>query len=88
MQQMMIHVEDTSMNTAKVFTSGRSQAVRIPKEYRFDVDEVFINKIGDTVMLTPVKSLAAAFEEGAHLLSDDYLMDGIPEAKPSERLKL
>ncbi len=31
------------MAIAKIFTDGRSQAVRIPKEYRFDVDEVFIN---------------------------------------------
>ena len=32
------------MEIAKVFTNGRSQAVRIPKEYRFDVDELYINK--------------------------------------------
>ena len=37
------------MKTAKVFTSGRSQAVRIPKEYRFDSEEVFINRVGDTI---------------------------------------
>ena len=37
------------MEIAKVFTNGRSQAVRIPKEYRFDVDELYINKIGETV---------------------------------------
>ena len=42
------------METTRVFTNGRSQAVRIPKEYRFAVDEVYINKIGDTVMLTPI----------------------------------
>ena len=76
------------METAKVFTSGRSQAVRIPKEYRFDVDEVFINRIGETVVLTPVKSLAAAFEEGARMLTDDYLADGIPDSVPSKRIDL
>ena len=42
------------MQTAKVFTSGRSQAVRIPKEYRFDAEEVFINRVGDAVILTPI----------------------------------
>ncbi|MBR1458931.1 MAG: AbrB/MazE/SpoVT family DNA-binding domain-containing protein, partial [Oscillospiraceae bacterium] len=42
------------MQTAKVFTSGRSQAVRIPKEFRFDTEEVFINRVGDAVILTPI----------------------------------
>ena len=76
------------METAKVFTNGRSQAVRIPKEYRFDVKEVFINKIGDAVILTPVSSLAAAFDQGAAMLTDDFLSDGIPESVSSEREEL
>jgi len=41
------------MNTAKVFQTGRSQAVRMPKEYRFDTDEVSVNRIGDMVILFP-----------------------------------
>ena len=45
------------MQTAKVFTSGRSQAVRIPKEFRFDTEEVFINRVGDAVILTPIQQL-------------------------------
>ena len=88
MQSLIINIGDNEMNTAKVFTSGRSQAVRIPKEYRFDVDEVFINKIGDTVLLTPVRSLAETFDEGARSLSEDFLEDGVPAAKPSERIEL
>ena len=76
------------MDTARVFTNGRSQAVRIPKEYRFDTDEVFINKIGDIVVLTPVKSLASEFERGMALLTDDFLADGIPAGIPSEREEL
>ena len=73
------------METARVFTNGRSQAVRIPKEYRFDTDKVFINKIGDAVILTPVESLADAFEKGAALLTDDFLADGVPESVDSAR---
>ena len=76
------------MDTARVFTNGRSQAVHIPKEYRFDTDEVFINKIGDAVILTPVRSLADAFEEGIALLTDDFLKDGVPDSIPSEREEL
>lgn len=39
---------------AKIFWSGRSQAVRLPKEFRFDADEVQIRREGDRVVLEPV----------------------------------
>lgn len=42
------------METAKVFWSGRSQAVRLPKEYRFDTDEVRIRRHGRAVILEPI----------------------------------
>lgn len=41
------------MTTAKVFKSGNSQAIRLPKEYRLDVDSVQINKLGDLLVLIP-----------------------------------
>ena len=41
------------MDTAKLFTNGRSQAVRLPKEFRFDGDEVMIKRVGDAVGLLP-----------------------------------
>ena len=37
---------------AKIFMNGRSQAVRLPKEFRFDCDEVFVEKQGDKLILT------------------------------------
>ena len=42
------------MDTAKVFWSGRSQAVRLPKEFRFDTDEVRIRRHGAAVILEPM----------------------------------
>ena len=42
-----------TLDTAKVFTTGRSQAVRLPKAYRFDADEVTIEKVGNAVVLRP-----------------------------------
>jgi antitoxin VapB len=42
------------MGIAKLFWSGRSQAVRLPKEYRFEGKEVRIRKHGDAVILEPV----------------------------------
>ncbi len=44
------------MKTAKVFKQGNSQAVRLPKEFRFQDDEIFIRKQGDTVLLIPKKA--------------------------------
>jgi antitoxin VapB len=41
------------MDTAKLFKTGRSQAVRLPKEYRFDGDEVYIKRVGSAVVLLP-----------------------------------
>ena len=38
---------------AKVFQNGRSQAIRIPKEYRVASDEVYIEKVGDTLIIKP-----------------------------------
>jgi antitoxin VapB len=40
---------------AKVFLNGRSQAIRIPKEFRVESDEVYIEKVGDTLVITPKK---------------------------------
>jgi virulence-associated protein VagC len=46
---------ETTRNTrAKLFTNGRSQAVRLPREFRFEGKEVAIRKEGDVVILEPV----------------------------------
>ncbi|OHV84483.1 antitoxin [Rhizobium sp. LCM 4573] len=42
------------MNTAKIFWSGRSQAVRLPKDFRFEADEVRIRRHGNAVILEPI----------------------------------
>ena len=42
--------------TAKLFRNGRSQAVRLPREFRFDGDEVRIRQFGEGVLLEPVIS--------------------------------
>lgn len=62
------------MDTARLFQSGRSQAVRLPKEYRFTGTEVVVKHFGNGVLLLPVddpwQTLAdglAAFEPGFEL---------------------
>lgn len=52
------------MITAKVFKSGNSQAIRLPKEYRVDVDSVQINKIGNLLVLIPKDNPWQNFIEG------------------------
>lgn len=41
------------MDTAKLFTNGRSQAVRLPKDYRFEGNEVMVTRLGSAVVLLP-----------------------------------
>ncbi len=48
---------------AKVFMSGRSQAVRLPKEFRLPGTEVRIRKVGTGILLEPIQDLAAVFEQ-------------------------
>ncbi len=43
------------MQTAKLFTNGKSQAVRLPKEFRFKGDEVVVKRLGNAVILFPAR---------------------------------
>ena len=54
------------MDTAKIFENGRSQAVRLPQKYRFQADEVVIQKLGDAVLLVPKESLWNTFLDGVN----------------------
>lgn len=60
------------MLTAKLFTNGSSQAVRLPKEFRFIGSEVYAQKIGETVMLVPKNKAWETFLEGIAGFTDDY----------------
>jgi antitoxin VapB len=76
------------MMTAKVFENGRSQAVRLPKEYRFQTDEVVVNKIGDAVILLPKENPWAGFLQGLSLFTDDFMADGREQPTRQERESL
>lgn len=73
------------MMTAKVFENGRSQAVRIPKEYRFNTDEVAINKIGDIVMLVPKAAKWSSFIQAIDMFSSDIFENGRQDDIQQER---
>lgn len=62
--------------TAKVFISGNSQAIRLPKEFRLDTNEVFISRSGDSLIVTPRMDSWDGFVEGFEGLSDDFSVAG------------
>ena len=62
--------------TAKVFTSGNSQAIRLPKEFRLDTDEVFIRRSGDSLIITPRMTTWEGFEEGLGGPNVDFDISG------------
>ena len=64
------------MMTAKIFENGGSQAVRLPEEYRFDVSEVSINKIGNIVLLSPKSDKWESVLQAIDMFSEDYLEEG------------
>lgn len=73
------------MNTAKVFKNGNSQAVRLPKEFQFDVSEVQIFRRGDEVVLKErPRDLARVFELLTEL-SDDFMENGREQLPVQER---
>ena len=74
-----------NMTVAKVFENGRSQAVRLPKEYRFSSDEVVINRIGDIVLLMPKTSQWESFMKAIDMFSDDFMKDGRDNQGAQER---
>jgi antitoxin VapB len=73
------------MSKARVFKSGNSQAVRLPKEFRFKVKEVEIFRRGDEIVLRePRHNLARAFELLA-TMPEDFFADGRKDDPPQER---
>ncbi|WP_262032433.1 antitoxin [Microvirga sp. Mcv34] len=64
------------MDKARVFWSGRSQAVRLPKEYRFAGEEVRIRRHGNAVILEPVATDWSWLDAIAGRMSEDFLPNG------------
>jgi len=61
------------MQTAKIFINGRSQAVRLPKEFRFSGDDVFIKKFGTMVILFPKDDPWAPLVNSLDQFTDDFM---------------
>ena len=73
------------MQTAKLFKNGRSQAVRLPKECQFTGEDVFIQKVGNAVLLFPKEKSWETFLSGLNEFSDDFMTAGREQIAAQER---
>jgi antitoxin VapB len=60
---------------AKLFKNGQSQAVRLPKEFRFKGDSVFIQHLGNCVVLVPRQDPWATMFAATKLFTDDFMVE-------------
>jgi antitoxin VapB len=61
------------METAKLFQNGKSQAVRLPKEFRFESDRVYVKKMGNAVVLLPYGAPWQSLVDSLALFSGDFM---------------
>jgi antitoxin VapB len=61
------------MLTAKLFANGQSQAVRLPKEFRFTGDKVFIQRVGNAVVMLPYHAPWQTLIDSLAHFSDDFV---------------
>lgn len=73
------------MTITRPLNEGESQTIRIPIEYRFEDEDLVINRVGDSLMITPRRALESAFFSGAAMLDEDFMADGRPDEVPTVR---
>lgn len=73
------------MTITRVFKSGNSQAVRIPQEFQFDVDELEIFKRGDEIILRKKQDNLADVMDVFASFPDDFMEEGRVDSPPQER---
>ncbi|HEY4367158.1 MAG TPA: type II toxin-antitoxin system VapB family antitoxin [Steroidobacteraceae bacterium] len=76
------------MKTAKLFKNGESQAVRLPKEFRFEGDEVLIKKSGNAVVLLPKKKSWDTLVDSLAQFTGDFMADRDQPEKNDRRESL
>lgn len=76
------------METAKVFWSGRSQAVRLPKNFRFDTDEVYIRRFGNSIVLEPIADSWKWLSSVTGVLDADFEQSVLEQPEEQNRQEL
>lgn len=72
------------MRRAKLFRNGSSQAVRLPKDCRFEGTEVYVKSVGRAVILLPVDGTWESLQQSLELFTPDFLAERI-QPEPEER---
>lgn len=72
------------MDTAKIFKNGKSQAIRLPKEYRFQGSKVYVKQVGNAVVLIPEQDSWQTLIESLEQFSDDFMLER-HQPPPQER---
>jgi antitoxin VapB len=70
-----IYFEKIAMKTAKLFRNGQSQAVRLPKEFRFEGEFVYIKKSGNAIVLLPAKGAWDSLVGSLDKFSEDFMSE-------------
>lgn len=73
------------MDTVRVQYDGSLQIINIPDNYKFSTDELYINKIGNVIMLLPKNDQWAGVFMGLDMFSDDFMEDGRGELQYEAR---
>jgi len=74
-----------TMKTAKLFKNGQSQAVRLPKEFRFEGAEVFIKRAGDAVVLFPTSKSWDSLLQSLEKFPQDFMTSREQPSEAEER---
>ena len=64
------------METAKVLEDEKGQSVRLPEKFRFDVDEVIVQRLGNAIILVPDNMIWETFLNGINSFSEDIFENG------------
>ena len=73
------------METAKIFDNGKSQIVQLPEKFRFTVDEVVVQQLGEAIILVPKEALWQTFMEGLNGFTDDIFYEGREQGTQEKR---
>ena len=76
------------MKTAKIFRSGNSQAVRIPKEFQMEGDEVEIQRKGNTLVLRPKKKSWTSLVKSLEQFTEDFMSHRRKQPRIQKKSKL
>ena len=74
------------MEVAKIFSEGETQLVELPKNFRFNSEEVFINRVGDVLILVPKQRNLEGMLETLNLFTDDFMENTRKDLPTQERI--